>query len=58
MSSLLPLIGHVIIFLTTNCDVETTYFQELCIVVGFVFFGMGIAGYYSVSMPAVGLSVH
>jgi len=26
-------------------------------VLGFVIFGMGIAGYYSISMPAVGLCV-
>lgn len=25
--------------------------------VGFVLFGMGIAGYYSISMPAIGLAV-
>jgi len=27
------------------------------LILGFVLFGSGIAGYYSVSMPAVGLAV-
>lgn len=57
LSSLLPLIGHTIIYLLTDCVSETTVVEEIFLILGFVFFGSGIAGYYSVSMPAVGLSV-
>lgn len=58
LSSLLPLLGHLIIFLIDNCEEgETTFFEEMLLILGFSLFGTGIAGYYSISMPAVGLAV-
>lgn len=56
-SSLLPLVGHSVIYFIYDCEGETTYFEEIFLVLGFILFGTGIAGYYSISMPAVGLSV-
>jgi hypothetical protein len=55
--SFIPLIGHSIIFLNEDCQTEPTFFGELTLIIGFSFFGMGIGSYYSVSFPAVGLSV-
>jgi MFS family permease len=49
--------GHIIIYITSNCEIETSWLEELGIVIGFVLFGTGIAGYYSLSMPGVGLAV-
>jgi hypothetical protein len=53
----IPLIGHSIIFLDEDCQAEPSFFGETTLIIGFSFFGMGIGSYYSVSFPAVGLSV-
>ena len=55
--SFIPLIGHSIIFFVEDCDGEPTFMGQFTLVLGFCFFGMGIGSYYSVSFPAVGLSV-
>lgn len=55
--SFIPLLGHSIIFFDQDCDKQPTFFGELTLILGFSFFGMGIGSYYSVSFPAVGLSV-
>lgn len=54
---MIPLIGHGIIFLDTNCTDGPTLFGEFILVVGLCFFGMGIGSYYTVSFPGVGLAV-
>jgi hypothetical protein len=53
----IPLIGHSIIFLDRDCEGEPTFLGELTLILGFCFFGFGLGSYYSVSFPAVGLSV-
>jgi hypothetical protein len=53
----IPLIGHSIIFFDQDCEVEPTLLGEATLILGLSFFGMGIGTYYSVSFPAVGLSV-
>jgi hypothetical protein len=55
--SLLPLLGHSLIFFDFNCDQEPTLIVKIILALGLTFFGIGIGTYYSVSFPAVGLSV-
>lgn len=55
--SAIPLIGHSLIYLDLNCESEPTFTGEAMLVLGLIFFGVGIGTYYSVSFPAVGLSV-
>lgn len=57
LASLAPLCGHLMIYLITNCDGESSFFEELFLVFGLVLFGMGLGSYYSISFPAVGLAV-
>ena len=55
--SVIPLLGHSLIFFDVNCESEPTLVVKGILVLGLAFFGMGIGTYYSVSFPAVGLSV-
>ena len=55
--SLIPLLGHSIIFLDHNCKEAPSRWAEVALVVGLSFFGMGLGTYYAVSFPAVGLCV-
>jgi hypothetical protein len=55
--SVIPLIGHSLIFFDINCEGEPTPMVKAILTLGMAFFGMGIGTYYSVSFPAVGLSV-
>jgi len=55
--SVIPLLGHSLIFFDFNCDSEPSLIVKGILVFGLAFFGMGIGTYYSVSFPAVGLSV-
>ena len=56
-STLIPLIGHFIIFINTNCENATSLKQKIFLAIGLSFFGMGLGAYYSISFPAVGLCV-
>jgi hypothetical protein len=50
--------GHFVIFLSTNCERESSLLLEkVLLVMGLMFFGMGLGAYYSVCFPAVGLTV-
>ena len=57
--SFIPLIGHSIIYFDQDCSIESgpTFINEAILILGFIFYGMGIGTYYSISFPAVGLSV-
>ena len=55
--SLIPLLGHSLIFFDINCESEPSIIEKIVLGFGLTFFGMGIGSYYSVSFPAVGLSV-
>ena len=55
--SLIPLIGHSLILFDINCESEPSIIEKIVLGFGLAFFGMGIGSYYSVSFPAVGLSV-
>ena len=55
--SFIPLLGHSLIFFDFNCDSEPTLAVKGILALGLALFGMGIGTYYSVSFPAVGLSV-
>ena len=57
LSTLIPLTGHFIIYMNTNCETHTSSSQKILLAVGLCFFGMGLGAYYSISFPAVGLSV-
>jgi hypothetical protein len=57
-SSIIPLIGHAIIFFDENCENgQETFKGQLILIIGFSFFGMGIGSYYSISFPGIGLSI-
>jgi MFS family permease len=57
-TSVIPLIGHSIIYSDFDCDLNgETSFGKFILILGFIFFGMGIGSYYSVSFSAVGLSI-
>lgn len=54
----MPFLGHMMIMLLPNCEEESlTIGGKLMLAAGFLVFGTGIGGYYSVSFPAVGMSV-
>ena len=55
--SVMPLIGHSLIFLNGNCEGSPTVLAKTLLILGMIFFGIGIGTYYSVTFPAVGLSV-
>ena len=57
ISTIIPLTGHFIIYMSTNCETHTSFHQKILLAVGLSFFGMGLGAYYSISFPAVGLSV-
>ena len=57
-TSILPFLGHMMIMFLPNCEKESlTIGGKLMLASGFLVFGTGIGGYYSVSFPAVGMAV-
>ena len=57
-TSVLPFFGHMIITVLPNCEEEELGIEmKFLLGAGFFVFGSGIGAYYSVSFPAVGMSV-
>lgn len=57
LASIVPLVGHTIIYIDHNCQSEIALSEKIMLILGLIFFGMGLGSYYSISFPAVGLSV-
>ncbi len=55
--SLIPMLGHFIIFIIPDCSKEESMLVEFFLILGLSFFGMGLGSYYSISFPAVGYTV-